>query len=542
MRKTIILAACFVSALLHAQTPDVTIDTVSNYNSWVWKAIVMQNGLITHATVPAIGGRVMQYDLGSHPSIFINSVEKGKTYIPSQGSQWHNFGGYRTAPAPQSRWPNTWPPPPKLDYGNYSYQIVSQTADSVSALVTSPVESWIAPNIQFQRKATMYLGSSHVKMEQTMINQGAEAVSWSMWSIVQSIVNHSGQTDYSNFWVYFPINPSSRYGTSGVYYSLPSNSWKGEVAPGIYGVQCVPASNSDVRKIYSDSHKGWIAYTDRLDSVVYARTFDIFEEAEYPDDGSRSSVYVSPLNPPVYMEVEVTGPIVELAGGGGSYTFTENWWAAKMRAPVLDVNTVGAIAGRLSYDSSTQTLSAVYGVFHKGTAKVVFTSIDHQIVAEGEAHDVTPLQEFQFQEIIAIPEGAATVEIRVYNSNKELVGVLDSASVSQFVTAIETKAPSLIPEYRLESNYPNPFNPTTTIAYTLPKKSSVEITIYDTQGQIIKSYTYDTQPAGQQRVIWDGTTNQGNTLSNGVYMYRVRAISMEDGKVFDKSAKMILLK
>lgn len=542
MRKTIILAACFVSALLHAQTPDVTIDTVSNYNSWVWKAIVMQNGLVTHATIPAIGGRVMQYDLGSHPSIFVNpSLDLlGKTFKPALNDKWYNFGGYKTWPAPQSVW--NWPPPPTLDYGSYTANSMLQSYDSVSLTVTSPIESWRAPNIQFQRRATIYPGTSRVKMEQTIINQGAQPVSWSMWSIVQSIVNHSGKSDYENFWVYFPINPNSRYGESGVYYSAASNSWKGEVAPGIYGVQCMPAYSSDVKKIYSDSHKGWIAYTDRLDSVVYARTFDIFEGAEYPDNGSRSSVYVSPRYTPVYMEVEVTGSIVELAGGGGSYTFTENWWAAKMRAPVLDVNTVGAIAGRLSYDSATQTLSAVYGVFHKGTAKVVFTSTDHQIVAEGEAHDVTPLQEFQFQETIAIPEGAATAEIRVYNSNKELVGVLDSASVSQPVTVIETKAPSLISEYRLEPNYPNPFNPGTTITYTLPKKSSVEITIYDLQGQKIKSYTYNAQPAGFQRVIWDGTTDQGSTLSSGVFIYRVRAISMEDGKIFDKSAKMILLK
>lgn len=81
---------CLGSARLHDQT---SVDTVANYKSWGWKAIVMQNEFITVATVPAIGGRVMQYDLGSHSSIFINPAELGKTFTPTNGAPWNNFGG-----------------------------------------------------------------------------------------------------------------------------------------------------------------------------------------------------------------------------------------------------------------------------------------------------------------------------------------------------------------------------------------------------------------------------------------------------------------
>jgi hypothetical protein len=541
MRKLLLCTVCFISALVQAQTPFVSIDTVANYNTWGWKAIVMQNDLITMATIPAIGARVMQYDLGSHPSLLINPSEKGKTYTPSQNGQWHNFGGYRTNPAPQSVWPNTWPPPPKLDYGSYSYQFLSNTTDSVAVLVTSPVESWVAPGIQFQRKTTMYPGTSLVRMEQTMINQGTSAVSWSMWSIVQSVVNHTGQTDYSNFWAYFPINPNSHYGSTGVYFPNASGSWKGEVAPGIYGVQCVPGG-TNVRKIFSDSHKGWIAYTDRLDSVVYGRTFDIFEGETYPDDESRSSVYVSPPSPPVYMEVEVTSPIVELAGSGGSYTFTENWFATKMHTPVLDVNPAGAIAEKLSYAQSTQELTGIYGVFYTGTAKVIFLGADRQVLAQGVTHTITPLAEFQLQETIAIPNGATSVEVRVYNTGDQFVGALDTARVSDLITDIRPEVPAVVSEYRLEQNHPNPFNPSTTIAYSLPKKSSVEVMIYNMQGQKIQSYTFDAQPSGRYTVVWDGTGELGNPLSSGVYMFRLRAISLDDGTVFDRSSKMILMK
>jgi flagellar hook assembly protein FlgD len=76
----------------------------------------------------------------------------------------------------------------------------------------------------------------------------------------------------------------------------------------------------------------------------------------------------------------------------------------------------------------------------------------------------------------------------------------------------------------------------------LPEKSSVEIKIFDMQGREIKSFTLGAQSAGYQRVVWNGTNERGNTLSSGVYVYRVSASSLGDGKTFIRSAKMLLLK
>jgi flagellar hook assembly protein FlgD len=539
MQKISILIACFGFAILHGQTSNVTIQTISNYNQWKWDTtIVMQNGLITMATVPAIGGRVMQYDLGSIPSMMINPSLLGKFYTPAQNGQWYNFGGYKTWPSPQGVWPNTWPPPPKLDYGKYAYQIVSQTSDSIVVLVTSPIETWIAPNIQFKRRATIYPGTSRIRMEQTIINNGSASVSWGMWSIAQTIVNHPDKTDTLNYWAYFPINPKSVYGSSGVKPDYASTAWKGEVAPGVYGVQFV----AENKKIFADPDKGWIAYTSLSDTVVFARTFPIFEGMQYPDNGARVTVYVSSNSAPLYMEVEVKGPVVTLAAAGGNYTFTENWWAAKVRAPVLDVDSVGAIANRLSYNATTQSLSAIYGVFYQGTAKIAFVDAQDQLLAQGQEHTVSPLMEFQLQEIVAIPKGAKTAKVQIYNTKNELIGVLESIDVSGFPTAVGAMTPVIATEYRLSQNFPNPFNPSTTITYELPQPSSVKVIIYDMLGREIKLFSFTTQSAGHQKVVWDGTDYHGNPLSSGIFVYRILATSQLDGKIFDKSAKMILLK
>jgi len=375
-------------------------------------------------------------------------------------------------------------------------------------------------------------------MEQTIINTGSKDTSWGMWSIVQTIVNHPNKTDTLNYWAYFPINPKSVYGKSGVMPDYASTAWKGEVAPGVYGVQFV----AENKKIFADPNKGWIAYTSLSDTVVFARTFPIFEGAKYPDNGARVTVYVSSNSVPLYMEVEVKGPVVALAAAGGNYTFTENWWAAKVRAPVLDVDSVGAIATRLSYNSTTQSLSAIYGVFYQGTAKVVFVDAQGQLLTEGQPHTISPLTEFQLQEKVGIPKGAKLAKVQIYNTKYELTGVLDSLDVSGFPTAVDATTPVIASGYSLSQNFPNPFNPSTTIAYELPIKSSVKVMIYDFLGREIKLFSFTTQSAGHQKIVWDGTDHQGNPLSSGIYVYRLLATSQEDGKIFDRSAKMILLK
>jgi len=127
----------------------------------------------------------------------------------------------------------------------------TQTNDSVSVAISSSTEQWYAPGVKFERTATMYPGTSRVKMDETIINQGATAVNWSMWSITQSIVNHPTKRITKIIGAYFPINPNSRYGQSGVFPQGKSNAWKGEVAPGVYGVQF----SADNQKIYADPDK-----------------------------------------------------------------------------------------------------------------------------------------------------------------------------------------------------------------------------------------------------------------------------------------------
>ena len=98
-------------------------------------------------------------------------------------------------------------------------------------------------------------------------------------------------------------------------------------------------------------------------------------------------------------------------------------------------------------------------------------------------------------------------------------------------------------KYELLGNYPNPFNPSTTISYALPYSSNVELTFYDITGKVVKTFNEEVQPAGYQNIVWNGTNQNGSKVSSGIYFYRFKATSLEsNGKVYEKTAKLILLK
>jgi FlgD Ig-like domain len=97
-------------------------------------------------------------------------------------------------------------------------------------------------------------------------------------------------------------------------------------------------------------------------------------------------------------------------------------------------------------------------------------------------------------------------------------------------------------EYSLLGNYPNPFNPTTTIRYSLPYKSSVELKIYDIMGREIKSFSIPGESQGYQNITWSGTNENGVQVSSGIYLYVIKIKSLENDETFQKSAKLLLLK
>jgi ligand-binding sensor domain-containing protein len=103
--------------------------------------------------------------------------------------------------------------------------------------------------------------------------------------------------------------------------------------------------------------------------------------------------------------------------------------------------------------------------------------------------------------------------------------------LSEMITSVKVSSPEIPQLFRLEQNFPNPFNPTTSIRYSLPQRSQVTLSMFNTLGQQVATLVNETQEAGYHDVRFDG-----NGLASGVYFYRIQAGS------FVQTKKLLILR
>ena len=141
--------------------------------------------------------------------------------------------------------------------------------------------------------------------------------------------------------------------------------------------------------------------------------------------------------------------------------------------------------------------------------------------------------------------GQATGSASFGNINKAVDAINRGFDKCRFVTycgpllpliAVAKEAVSVPTEFSVSQNYPNPFNASATISYALPTDGKVTIKIYNILGQKVVTLLDEEKPAGYHTVVWNGTDDQGSSVSTGVYFYRV-----EFGK-YTQVKRMALIK
>jgi len=95
---------------------------------------------------------------------------------------------------------------------------------------------------------------------------------------------------------------------------------------------------------------------------------------------------------------------------------------------------------------------------------------------------------------------------------------------------------NVINKFKLFSNFPNPFNPITTITFELPEETYVNLDIFDISGKIIKSLISEYKASGVHKIEWDGRDALGNQVSSGVYFYRLKS------EKFNNTRRMLLIR
>ncbi|SVA42395.1 uncharacterized protein METZ01_LOCUS95249, partial [marine metagenome] len=113
------------------------------------------------------------------------------------------------------------------------------------------------------------------------------------------------------------------------------------------------------------------------------------------------------------------------------------------------------------------------------------------------------------------------------------IGEIVVPSAEKFILERKAAVPLV---FTLHQNFPNPFNPTTTLRYDLPEENHVTLTVYDMLGRMVTQLVNTSQKAGFKSVQWNATDSMGRPVSAGVYLYHIRS-----GE-FVQTRKMVLLK
>jgi len=290
---------------------------------------------------------------------------------------------------------------------------------------------------------------------------------------------------------------------------------------------------------YTDTSK--INFSNSNDNVILFNDSDLMVTYMHYDDNAHS-----------YMEF---AHAVEADGGGKSLEYwdyrCENWEPMAWAASQDSGGTPGA--ENYIYDVVPPMVDSAMAVIGDTTVVVWFsedvnyttaTNKNNYTIDNGIGNPLYILMEENDKVVLflnpANPLAEGTNYVVTVTGVRDIEGnEIAENNTASFVGVANTgiHADDAMPKvFALHKNYPNPFNPITTINYDLPKEANVRIVIYDLMGREVRTLVNTHQRAGYQTIHWNALDNSGRQVSSGYYFY------VMDSDNFHKTQKMLLLK
>jgi hypothetical protein len=192
---------------------------------------------------------------------------------------------------------------------------------------------------------------------------------------------------------------------------------------------------------------------------------------------------------------------------------------------------------RMSYSLPPKLPQMVFDVRFSGDMKVVLEAGEIEVLNQSETltieYDITIDAGEKMEWVLSSKTG-----------DKFVLEGTEEITVPSEQRFVLTRLPVIPETFTLHQNFPNPFNPITTLSYDLPKDSDVRLTIFDMLGNEVARLVNSNQEAGFKSVQWDATDFMGRPVSAGVYLYQIQAndASPNSGQGFTETKKMVLLK
>lgn len=216
------------------------------------------------------------------------------------------------------------------------------------------------------------------------------------------------------------------------------------------------------------------------------------------------------------IDVPVTIDMSRTSEKLGSYTVTLQWDPAMLQFQSYSGGTTKGFSNPVVNDAMVDKgkLTAAHAYAYGADGQVNILNLRFKLMGN----------------VDAITNEEISMEFSAMAAAKTFTDLLPHVEVGEAVASEDKPA-----VYGVD-NYPNPFNPTTTIGFMLPEVSQTRLQIYNIRGQLVRKFVSGNLEAGYHKIVWDGRNENGVKVSSGVYIYQIHAGD------FVQTKKMILMK
>jgi hypothetical protein len=182
--------------------------------------------------------------------------------------------------------------------------------------------------------------------------------------------------------------------------------------------------------------------------------------------------------------------------------------------------------GIITYHKSDNFIFFIHGSDAQYDHEFTYTIYDesgNQLVAEFEEILMDRPNNEHIEDIEFIGNNAyldLTTGIKVMEGGYERNHYIQKIDLSEYVDVSEYEINQPDTPYLIQA-YPNPFNPTTTIQFSIPQASKVDLIVFNIKGQTVKQLVDDKLDEGHHSIIWNGNNESGKKVSSGVYLYKL---------------------
>ncbi len=228
--------------------------------------------------------------------------------------------------------------------------------------------------------------------------------------------------------------------------------------------------------------------------------------------------------------------------------FTQNIWLNELHYDNISTDLINSeliitpsTLQFLTYEDCNE--GKVFIIENVTNEAVIIDDITTEAQFPGASVEISTKLEYPF----TLAAGASqAVQVIVWLTTREIVEgtiyIKTAAQVYEVILSYNDELNSDVEDNEINSaavnlsNYPNPFNPITSINFSIEENTNVEISVYNAKGQKVKTLVSEKFAAGKHSVTWNGGDDNGNSVSSGIYFYKMVTAK------YSAMKKMILMK